>query len=409
MNDGPNKTRARKRSTLVGIVIFALFALLLLRILIIQTVSFDKYQSKVINQMTTESPVKANRGKIYDRNGNVLATNVTTYRVFISPSAISRAQKKDGRDYTDAISRGLSELIEDVSYEKVYEQATKYTDKLDRTISQKVYEKKADEIRKFIADNKLEQMVFLEAQSTRYYPNGTLAAHALGFTSSDGQGLYGLELQYDDYLGGVDGYYIKARDSYGNIMPFEYSSYIEAIDGYNLTTTIDSTVQAFLEAELAATAEKYFIENRACGIVMDVNTGAILAMATSSPFDLNNPWGLDGISQGRLDQLLQEGYDEKSDEYNNLSRNLLTNMWSNKVITESYIPGSTFKIVTSSMALEEKEVTLSESVNCPGHKTLFGETIHCHEREGHGVLSFAQGLQQSCNVWFMTLGERIGI
>ena len=409
MNDGPNKTRAIKRSTLLGICIFSLFGLLLLRILIIQTVSFDKYQSKVINQMTTESPVKANRGKIYDRNGNVLATNVTTYRVFISPSAIVSEQEEDNVNYTDVIAKGLSELIEDVTYEKVYEQATQFTNKLDRTISKKVYEQKADEIREFIAANRLEKMVFLEAQSTRYYPNDSLAAHTIGFTSSDGQGLYGLELQYDKYLAGVDGYYIKARDSYGNEMPFEYSSYIEAVDGYNITTTIDSTVQAFLETELAATAEKYAVENRACGIVMDVNTGAILGMATSSPFNLNDPWGLDEISNAQLEQLLNSGFDKTSDEYNNLSRNLLTTMWSNKVITESYIPGSTFKIVTSSMALEEKEVTLSESVHCPGHKTLFGETIHCHERNGHGLLSFAQGLQQSCNVWFMTLGERIGI
>ncbi len=409
MNDGPNKTRAIKRSTLVGILIFAAFGALLLRILIIQTVSFEKYQSKVINQMTTESPVAANRGKIYDRNGNVLATNVTTYRVFISPSGISAAEKKDGKKYSDIIAKGLSELLEEVSYEKVYEQATKYTDKLDRTIVQKVYEEKADEIRKFIADNKFEQMIFLEAQSTRYYPNNSLAAHILGFTSSDGEGLYGLELQYDEYLGGVDGYYIKARDSYGNVMPFEYSSYIEAIDGYNLTTTIDSNVQAFLEAELAATTEKYAAQNRACGIVMDVKTGAILAMATSSPFNLNDPWGLDDVSKSRLEQLELEGFDKQSDEYNDLSRELLTTMWSNKAVTESYIPGSTFKIITSSMALEEKKVSLTEGVNCPGHKTVLGQVIHCHEREGHGMLSFAQGLQQSCNVWFMTLGQRVGI
>jgi stage V sporulation protein D (sporulation-specific penicillin-binding protein) len=192
-------------------------------------------------------------------------------------------------------------------------------------------------------------------------------------------------------------------------MPFEYSSYIDAIDGYNLTTTIDSTVQSFLEEELAATVEKHNVTNRACGIVMDVNTGAILGMAVSSPFDLNDPWQLDETSQSRLDRLAEEGYDEKSDEYNDLSRELLTTMWSNKAVTESYIPGSTFKIITSSMALEEKVVSFTESVNCPGHKTLFGHTIHCNERKGHGSLSFSQGLQQSCNVWFMTLGERIGV
>ncbi len=409
MTQGPIKSKAIKRSTLIAVLVFVVFGVLLLRILMIQTVSFEKYQSKVINQMTTESAVPANRGKIYDRNGNVLATNVTTYRVFVSPSSISQAEEETGRKYTDGIAKGLSSLIEGVTYEKVHEQITKYTDKLDRTIAQKVYEDKADEIREFIATYELENMVFLEAQSTRYYPNNSLAAHVLGFTSSDGAGLYGLELQYNEYLSGVNGYYIKARDSYGREMPFEYASYIEAIDGYNLNTTIDSTVQSFLENELAAIIENHDVTNRACGIVMDVNTGAVIAMATSSPFNLNEPRTLDEQSLELLEHLKREGIQEGSEEYDAITTELLKVMWSNKSVTESYIPGSTFKIVTASMALEEKLSVVRESVNCPGHKVLFGHTIHCHELKGHGTLSFAQGLQQSCNVWFMTLGEGIGI
>lgn len=409
MDDRTIKSKALKRSTILGLAVFAVFAVLLLRILIIQTFSFDKYQSKVINQMTTESAVPASRGKIFDRNGNVLATNIITYRLFISPSSISSAEQEEGRSYSKLIAEGLSSLVDGVEYDYVYTQATEFTRYLDRTIYRKIDESKADEIREFIDEYALENMVFLEAQSTRYYPGGNMAAHVLGFTSNDGDGLYGLELQYNEYLSGVDGYYIKARDSYGNEMPFEYASYIDAIDGYDLTTTIDSTIQSFLEEQLAATVEKHNVTNRACGIVMDVNTGAILAMATSSPFDLNDPWQLDENSVERLENLVDEGYDEQSDEYNDLSRELLTTMWSNKAVTESYIPGSTFKIITSSMALEEKVVSLTESVNCPGHKTLFGHTIHCHVTSGHGSLSFSQGLQQSCNVWFMTLGERIGI
>ena len=409
MDKNTMKSKALKRSTFLGFAVFAVFALLLLRILIIQTFSFEKYQSKVINQMTTESAVPANRGKILDRNGNVLATNITTYRLFISPSSIADAEEESGKPYSKLIAEGLSTYVEGVEYDYVYKQATEFTNYLDRTIYRKVDENKADEIREFIAEYELENMVFLEAQSTRYYPGGDMAAHVLGFTSNDGEGLYGLELQYNEYLSGVDGYYIKARDSYGKEMPFEYASYIDAIDGYDLTTTIDSTIQSFLEEQLAATVEKHNVTNRACGIVMDVNTGAILAMATSSPFDLNDPWQLDEASVTRLDNLKKEGFDEQSDEYNDLSRELLTTMWSNKAVTESYIPGSTFKIVTSSMALEEKVVSLTESVNCPGHKTLFGHTIHCHQTNGHGSLSFPQGLQQSCNVWFMTLGERIGV
>ena len=409
MQDGSEKTRAIRRSTLIGIVIFAVFGVLLLRILLIQTVDFDKYQSRVIEQMTTESAVPANRGKIYDRNGNILATNITTYRVFISPSGIKSAEEEKKVKYADGIAKGLSGLLEGVTYEEVYKQATQYTEYLDRTIARKVDEAKADKIRKFISENELETMVYLEAQSTRYYPAGSLAAHAIGFTSTDGDGLYGIELQYDEYLGGVDGYYIKARDSYGNVMPFEYASYIDAIDGYNLTTTIDATIQSYLEAEIAATVEKHEVTNRACGIILDVNTGAVLAMATSSPFDLNDPWGLDERSQQILNNALAEGYTEDSEEYNDISRALLTTMWSNKAVTESYIPGSTFKIITSSMALEEKLVNLTESLVCPGYRTLYGHRIHCHVTTGHGNLSFPTGLQQSCNVWFMELGGRLGV
>lgn len=398
-------TSALRRSTIVGIAVFGIFALLLIRILIIQTVNFEKYQSKVINQMTTESPVAADRGKIYDRNGNILATNITTYRVFISPSGISSADSEGDGEYARLISKGLSDIL-GVSYESVYKQATGYTQYLDRTIMRKVDEETADTVREFIEENELEDMIYLEAQSTRYYPGSTLGAHIIGFTSSDGIGLYGLEYQYDEYLKGTDGYYIKARDSYGNEMPYEYASYIDAIDGYNLTTTIDASVQGYLEEQLAKTVADHNVQNRACGIVMDVNTGAILAMATSSPFDLNDPWKLTDSAQQIMDG---SGYEEGSDEYNALLSQTLTETWSNKSVAESYIPGSTFKIITSSMAFEEKLVSLVETVTCNGYLSMYGFRIHCHKTTGHGAISFAQGLQQSCNVWFMTLGGRLGI
>ncbi len=402
-------TSAIRRSSIMGLMLFAVFAFLLLRILIIQTVNFEKYQSKVINQMTTESPVAADRGKIYDRNGNVLATNITTYRVFISPSSIESASGNEGEegyhDYAATVASGLSKIL-GVSYDFVYKQAVGYTHYLDRTIQRKVEEKTADSVREFIEENDLSDMIYLEAQSTRYYPGDTLGAHMIGFTSSDGIGLYGLEYQYDEYLRGTDGYYILARDSYGNEMPFEYASYIDAIDGYNLQTTIDASVQGYLEEQLAKTVADHEVKNRATGIVMDVNTGAILAMATSSPFDLNDPWKLSEESQKQLDS---SGFAVGSDEYNALQSKILTETWSNKAVAESYIPGSTFKIITSSMAMEEKKVSNTESVHCPGYKNVLGIKIRCHKVTGHGALSFAGGLQQSCNVWFMTLGGRIGI
>lgn len=402
-------TEAVKRSTWLCILVFAVFGILLFRILMIQTLDFKEYQNKVLNQITTESPVAANRGKIYDRNGNILATNITTYRVFVSPSGIKTAQEElaegDTTNYAHLVSRGLSEIL-DVSYEEVHKQVTEYTKYLDRTIKRKVDEKTADLVREYIDEHDLQTMIYLEAQSTRYYPGGTLGAHMLGFTSSDGVGLYGLEYQYDEYLRGVDGYYIKARDSYGNEMPFDYSSYIEAVNGYHLKTTVDTTVQSFLEEALEQTVINHEAKNRACGIVMDVKTGAILAMATSSPFDLNDPWGLDELSKAALEN---SGYEEGSEEYAELQRTLLTEMWSNKAVTESYIPGSTFKIITSAMALEERADQMPSSVVCQGHLNVLGQRIHCHKVKGHGSLTFAEGLQQSCNVWFMTLGELIGV
>lgn len=409
MEKGGVGTSAVKRSVILGGIIFAVFGFLLLRILFIQTVDFEKYYEKVINQITTKSPVPADRGKIYDRNGNILATNVTTYRVFISPSGILSAQNELGENskkkYAEIISYGLAQTL-GVSYDDVYKQATEYTKYLDRTIKRKVDEETADKVREFIEDYDLGTMVYLEAQSTRYYPGGSLGAHMIGFTSSDGIGLYGLEYKYDEYLKGIDGYYIMARDSYGNEMPYEYTTYIDAVSGYNLNTTIDTTIQNFLEEQLEVAVTESQAENRACGVVMNVKTGAILAMATSSPFDLNDPWTLDELSTA---ELVNSGFSPDSKEYSDLSRELLTTMWSNKAITESYIPGSTFKIITSSMALEEKLVTLTEALNCSGSLSISGIRIKCHKVQGHGTLTYSEGLQQSCNVWFMTLGGRIGI
>ena len=195
---GPISTRATKRSTVVGIIVCVVFAILLIRILMIQTVNFEEYQEKVINQLTTESPIPADRGEIYDRNGAALAANVTTYRLFISPSSIkSASEMTDARgntkDYAQIIALGLSEIT-GADAQEIYVQATKYTQYLDRTILRKVDEATADRVSEFINEEKLSNMVYLEAQSTRYYPSGSLASHALGFTSSDGVGLYGIEL-----------------------------------------------------------------------------------------------------------------------------------------------------------------------------------------------------------------------
>ncbi len=403
-------TGAVRRSTVVGLLIMVLFVILLLRVLFIQTVDFDRYQSKVIDQLTTESVINAKRGNIYDSNGVLLATNITTYRIFISPRGIASFDSKNGLasgTTADNIARGLSEILGkdyNVTYDDVIKQAG-YTKYLDRTIARNVDEATTEKIRKFIDINKYNDQIYAEATSTRYYPQSTLAAHVIGFTSSDGSGLYGLELEYNEQLAGTSGKYITARDSHGNEMPYEYESYVPAKDGDNLITTIDSYVQGVLEEQLETTLVESGANNRVCGIVMDVNTGAILAMAVAPSFDLNDPWTLNDYS---LKKLQQSGYAEGSDEYAALKKELLLTTWSNKTITEIYMPGSTFKIMTVAMALEEKLVNLTESFYCSGALNVLGTTIHCHKVTGHGRLTLAGGLQQSCNVVMMTLGARIG-
>lgn len=391
------------RGTILGLIMIALTLGLLLRILKFQTVDYDKYQNKVINQLTTEAEVVAERGKIYDRNGVLLATNITTYRVFIAPRTIETASKLDGKNYAEMIAVGLSDIL-DTTHENVIKQTT-YTKYLDRTVARNVDQDTADLVKKFIDDKGLNDMVFLQAGSQRYYPNGTMACHVLGFTGSDGAGQYGLELKYNGVLAGTNGKYITARDSHGNEMPYEYQSYIEAKDGNSIVTTLDVNIQAVLEEQLHTTYVESGGANRATGIVVNVKTAEVLAMATYPNFDLNDPRTLNEDCQKILDS---SGYAEGTDEYLKLKQELQLMTWSNKAVTEVYMPGSTFKIVTASMAYEENLVKENEHFNCPGYHVVLGTKIRCHKTTGHGSLTFAEGLQQSCNPILMIMGMRVG-
>ena len=405
--------RVLRRARVVSLLVIVAVALLLVRILWIQTVQYDTYQAKVIEQMTTESTVIADRGSIYDTNGILIATNITTYRIFIAPRTIAEEQSEADEegvqvDYNTVIAQGLSSLLGEgygITEEFVRKQL-EYTYYLDRTIARQVDEETADAVLAFIDENELERMVYMEATGTRYYPYQTLAAHLLGFTGSDGTGLYGLEYSYDTLLSGTAGKYIVARDAQGNEMPYEYEEYIEAVDGYNLTTTIDVFIQAALEEQLKVAYEESGGQNRACGIVMDPNTGAILAMATYPTFDLNDPWTLNSYDNATL---LNSGLQAGSEEYSEMKSALLLSGWSNKALTEAYIPGSTFKIITAAMALEQGVVKTTDHFTCTGVYSVNGIKIHCHKLVGHGALNFTGGIQQSCNPVLMTVGLRIGL
>lgn len=407
MEGGTPSTKTRKRAGWICLFMSALFLLLSLRILLIQTVNFDEYEQKVIDQITQETTVSANRGNIYDTNGIVIATNITTYRLFLDPAAIQRLSDEDGKDYADIIARGVVAIDTlGLTYEDVMKQAS-YVKYRDRTLARHISEEQADAVREFLEISGLDDKALLHLQATgkRYYPYDSLACHVLGFTGSDGAGLYGLEYQYDEILSGTDGKYIGAKDSYGNEMVYDYESYIPAIDGYNITTTIDVYVQAELEAQLEETYLESGGKNRALGIVMDVETGAVLAMAVYPGYDLNDPWALNYECLAKLEE---SGYEEGSDEYTALKQQLLLETWANKAVNELYMPGSTFKVITAAMAYEENLVDPNELFSCPGYHIVSGQKIKCHYHAGHGMLNFDRGLQQSCNPVLMQMGAKIG-
>ncbi len=407
MVGGTPSTKVRRRAGIICAVLSALFLLLALRILFIQIFNYKEYEQKVLDQITQETKVSANRGNIYDTNGVVIATNITTYRLFLDPAAIMRQSKEDGVDYADMIAKGVAAISElGLTYDDVMKQAG-YTKYRDRTLARHISEETADLVRAFIEASGLDDkaLLHLQATSKRYYPYDTLASHVLGFTGSDGTGLYGLEYTYDEMLKGTDGKYIGAKDSFGNDMVYDYESYIPAIDGYNLTTTIDVYIQAELEEQLKTSYIESGAKNRACGIVMDVDTGAILAMAVYPSYDLNNPSVLDSDSQITLNE---SGLEKGSDEYVALETELRLKMWNNKAITELYMPGSTFKVLTAAMSYEENIVNADETFSCPGYYIVNGQRIHCHDHKGHGMLTFARGLQQSCNPVLMQMGLRLG-
>lgn len=429
-----SRNRIDKRTYTRYVVSFCVFLLIATAIIGklagYQLKDYDTYQSIVLNQVTTEYSVNPERGNITDCNGNLLATNITVYNVILSPKDIHERMEEDAKTLADDDPendvlyvfdddsvgihyRGtkLDEMIGqvlsiylDVGYDKIMEKAAKVNRQYE-VIKNNVDNDTAQLIRDFIAAFSLGDEIYFNASSKRYYPKSELASHAIGFTNSEGVGIYGLERYYNNLLEGTSGRYILAQDARGSDMPFEYERYIEASNGYNITTTLDMYIQYELENQL----EKTFLEsgagNRVTGIVMDVNDGSIRGIATYPSFDLNDPYTLDEFSAAKL-----YGMDQSSDAYKEQYQTLMYNMWNNKATTETYEPGSTFKIITTSMAFEEGLVSENEIFYCPGYSMIEGwsQPINCHKLTGHGSVTFRVGLQQSCNPTLMSIAARVG-
>lgn len=400
----PQKTKTARRSSAILIAFLLLAIFLLFNVFRLDYILYGYYKDKAFDQITTTSTLKAERGNIYDANMTMLATTKTSWRIFVCPREIAKRTKKDGIDYADIIASGMFRLLgldKESTYNKI-----KGTKLLDVTLLKAADEDEYNAVVNFARSNKIEDLILTEAQSSRYYPGKTLASHVLGFTGSDNQGLYGLEYSYNSILAGKDGYYTYAKDAAGHAMPGNYSGFSAAVDGYSIVTTIDSFVQQHLEGQLEAIRVNHDVQNRVTGIVMDTSTGAILAMATSSPFDPNSPFELDKESLLKLEK---SGFVYGSDEYKKYKTELMQIMWSNKAVSETYEPGSTFKIVTVSAALDLGVAKPSDTFSCPGYHTVGGWRIKCHKTTGHGSgFDLSYGLQMSCNPTMMVLAGRIG-
>jgi len=426
------KQRASISITLIMVILVVLIIIQLAKLTIVQN---DFYQNKANDVHFGEISISANRGSIYDANGVILAQSATVYKVFMDPDLFRKeladiGVAEEGKTSPEAealrnevVSFLARELeITDSKIKESMEQDTQYT-----VLKTKVEKSTADEIIAF-TDEKGINSIQIEQDTKRYYPQDELAAAVIGFTNSDGDGQYGIEYQYDEYLSGTDGKVISAKDAYGNEMPYRYAKTYEAQDGNSVYLTIDRTLQYSLEKNLEETVSQFDVENRACGIMMNAKTGEILAMATAPGFDLNNPGD---VSDQQIVQMAQDMEFLKTVDPNeyideNKAKTLIKNLtpdqyddaymaareqqWKNKAINELYIPGSVFKVITSAAALEEKAITVNDSFDCIGQLVVVEGTdpIHCWKTSGHGLQTFTESITNSCNPAFMEIGKRLG-
>ena len=394
------------RFNVLRIVFILAFAAMAARFFYLQIIEHDKYEQLAVNQQTSDITVSAKRGTIYDVNGNELAVSASAYLVTIAPNKIEDEETRE------KLTTILSEIL-DLSYDDVYQKTLKNNqyEVIKRGVEKDVYNQLIEAIS---SEKKVRTAVNITETSKRYYPHGNLLSTVLGFVGVDQQGLEGIEAMYEDYLKGSDGKIITSQNATGSSMPFEYEKYIDAVDGYDIKLTIDLEIQYFLEKHIENTRVEHNVQSRVAGAVMNVKTGEILAMTTKPDFDPNDFYvitddmTLEMLNQYATEEEIASG-NYTSTEYWTQYNNIQATYRRNKFVTEQYDPGSTFKIFTTAMALEEGLVSLDETFFCSGSIVKGVVTYHCAKREGHGHETFLEALGNSCNPVFITIAERIGV
>lgn len=398
-----------KRGIIITVGFVLVFAFLIYRIAKIQFADGEEYRNAAQDQYTHELTIPARRGDIIDRNGTVLATTITVQNCFISPADIPTTDESGNPtdEKKELIIEELSKIL-DVEESFIREKADKVNRKYEMIKKELSAEEEAA-VRLLIAEEGLTNMVHLEESSKRYYPYSNLGCHIIGFTGSTNNGLQGLEYTYDEYLTGIDGRVVKATDANGNEIAFDYESYIDAIDGYSVVTTVDWSIQSILEKYLKQAYEETRPTGTVTGIICDVNTGDVLALGNYPSFDLND---YSVLTEPYL-ELLNEftaAEDVTEEQINNYKAELRYKMWSNFAVTSTYEPGSTFKMVTGAIALDEGSITETDTFECQGRYVIAGVPIKCHVygKSVHGTQVFSQAIFNSCNPAFIQISQKIG-
>ena len=388
----------RRTLFLMSVCGIAAFLALGARLCQIQIFQHDEYEAAAIAQQVRETTVSAARGTIYDRNGAILAISAGVDTVYISPAEIER-----NNEDKEAIARGLAEIL-DADYETILKKAGN-TKSWYEVVARKVEAETAELVRKFKAEGGYVG-IKIESDTKRYYPNGSLASHVIGFVGLDNTGLGGIESRYDSLLSGENGYVMRSTTAAGTDMLYQsYEDYVDAHNGDSLTLTIDAVIQSYVEKHLAQAVEDYDIQNGAAAICMEVDTGAILSMVSLGNFDLNDYQTISAEAEAEISAAAQS-----EEEYDELYALAQQQQWRNKAISDTYEPGSTFKIITLAMALEEGVVNENSSFYCGGSMNVLGRgsPLKCWKYGGHGPQSLTQAVQHSCNVAFVNIGQLVG-
>ncbi len=398
-NDGaPNRMMLRRTLFLLSVCGAAAFVVLAARLYQLQIVRHDELESRAIAQQVRETTVSAPRGTIYDCKGEVLAMSAGVDTIYLSPAEI----KQYGED-AEAIAEGLSDIL-GLDYETVYAK-TQNSGSWYEVVARKVEEDVATQVREFKEEGGYNG-IKLEADTKRYYPNGSLAAHVIGFVGTDNTGLGGIEAKYDKALSGTNGFIMRSTTAAGtDLLYTSWEDYFDAVPGSDVELTIDATIQYYVEKHLAQAVEDYDIQNGAAAICMDVDTGAILSMASLGNFDLNNYQAISDEAMAEIDASAQS--EAERAELIAAAQQL---QWRNKAISDTYEPGSTFKIITLAMALEEGVVDMNSTFYCGGSVSVQGRNtpVKCWKSGGHGSQTLTQAVQHSCNVAFVNIGRLIG-